>query len=293
MKRDSLQILGFMLLIAIGYDVLLKLTGWKAEFSETNFTANMARAHDYLDGPHQPVEILGSSMSTKLLPEYFLKSGSVVGNLGLDGCKVLTGLQLLLQRKDLPEVVLLEENMILQQPTANDREVLDAVNGFSFWLATKIPILQPQSRPSSILYSVLKRRHDLKIAAIAPAPHPEVVPTAIGVPPVVNTPTNGMATMGQVENLIRELQRRGVKVAIFHIPEGTIITRASENGLAGVDGLIQSLGLPHIDLGEEMTRQNLPIQYTDGQHLVSASAQSATDILANWLRQGLAPAHNQ
>jgi hypothetical protein len=299
MKRDSLQILGFMVLIAIGYGVLLKLTGWKADFSETNFHANMARAHDYLDGPHQPVEILGSSLSTKLLPDYFSKTGSVVGNLGLDGCKVLTGLQLLLQRKDLPETVLLEENMLLQQPTANDREVLDAVGGFSFWLATKIPILQPQSRPSSILYSVTKKRNDLKVAATAPVPHPEEVPAtkmtptnAIAIPPVAASQTNTMIVAGQIEKLIRELQHRGVEVALFHLPEGPMITRAGENDLAAIDNLVRSLGLPTIDLGEEMTRQKLPIRYTDGLHLVSPSAQNAAAILADWLRHSLALPHN-
>lgn len=289
MKRDSIQILGFTLLFSLTYVLLLKFTGLNADFWETNFHANLARAHEYLHGAREPVEILGSSLSTRLLPEYFSDNGCAVGNLGLDGCKVLTGLQILLRRHDVPEIILLEDNMLFGMPTANDHEVTEALNGFSFWLATKIPLLQPQTRPSSILYSFVKRWHDRQFSAT-------------GVPPIPTAPTNPAATntiarsdpeittvKPQIEKLIRDLQRRGVKVGVFHLPQGSQITRVNARNAALVDEFIQTLGLQSIDLGAEMVRQNTPIQFTDELHLAAQPARAASTILALWIRQSLQP----
>jgi hypothetical protein len=288
MKRDSLQILVFALLFAVAYTVLVKITGLHADFSETNFHANLGRIHLYLNGPHRPIEILGSSMSGRLLPEYFTAAGCTVGNLALDGGKPVTGLKLLLRRPDLPAMVLLEENTLSSEPGANDPEIMSEIEGFSFWLQTRVPILQPQSRPSSILYSILKRWHERQ-----PLPSDTMQVALVPEPPVAIT--NAIAAdaklqasplVSSVRKLIQELQQRGVKVAVFHLPHGkTTNTRSDEPDTRELDDLIQQLNLPCIDVGYQMLRQNLPIQYTDGIHLTATSAREASAILSLWLHR--------
>jgi len=289
MKRDSFQILGFTLLFAVAYGVLLNVTGWHADFSETDFHANLGRVHVYLHGPHKPIEILGSSMSARLLPQYFSEGGLDVGNLGLDGGKVVTALRILLRLPDLPAIVLLEENTLLSEPSENDKEVLDEIDSFSFWLATKVPLLQPQARPSSILYSALKRWRERPTSGLD-GRRVTLVPAAD------EATTNVTATACQsaapavtpeIERLIRDLQQRGVTVAIFHLPHNTSPTRSNEPTRIFVNELIQRLDLPSLDLGVQMLRQKIPIQYTDGTHLTTPSARAASAILSLWLQRHL------
>jgi hypothetical protein len=270
----------------------VEFTGLKADFWETNFYENLERAHLYLHGPHEPVIILGSSLSARLLPQYFAESGCDVGNLGLDGCKGLTGLQLLLQRRDLPEIVLLEENTLFAKPDANDREVVEAINGFDFWLATKIPVLQPQTRPSSIFYSLIKEKRDQRIFIAGPQGTSPATPTPTAIATNAAASSQKVTdTEKQVEDLIAELQRRGVKIGLFQLPAGENIPRSNQASMIPARDLSQTLGLLPINLDAEMVRQNLPIIYTDGHHLATPSARGACTILAAWVRHRLQSQH--
>jgi len=294
MKRLSLSILGTTAVLLALYATLLRLTGLQADFAETNFEANLSQIYNYLQGEHQTAVLVGSSLSARILPQYFAEAGLGVGNLGLDGSKVATGIALLRMRSDLPGLVMLEANSLLAPQTLNDREILNSMRGPSFWLGKRLFFLRPQARPSALLYSWFKRRRDVRLSGEGAAFAVDLTQrTSLTTGATNAVPIDAAHSEFEkgLKEQIRFLQGHGVRVAIVRLPAGKDDLTAPPFATTPAGIFAAAMGIPSIDLRDEFARRHEKVYYTDTLHMTGPSARSAATILAEWLRQNhLVPA---
>ena len=95
-----------LLIVALGVALLggwfgvCRMFGWRARLAENNYQANLIRLETFLHQPAPPSVLVGSSMTGRLLPEYFDGTPLAgVANLGLDGSSPDLGLDVVLRRK--------------------------------------------------------------------------------------------------------------------------------------------------------------------------------------------------
>jgi hypothetical protein len=292
-NRQTLCIICLSALLVAGYAIFARVAPWRAKLAETNFQANLIRLQAFLFDPQPRAVLVGSSISGRLLPDYFDKTQlAPMANLGLDGSSALFGLDLTLTRP--PQVVIVEVNTLLKQPDANDQLLAATIHSPSFRLSGYLPILRAQSRPSSMLYSWLKLRRN-NPAAISPDVPPAAPPTSAfslqpsALPhsaPTIPSPSSEAsyaATRDRLRAQIQALRTRGCHIVLVRLPAGH--QSASDNQATHdfCDNLAQEFNLRQLDLGAELSSRGRPISYTDGMHLTPSSAREASRLLAELL----------
>jgi len=60
--RDALRILLLTAVLCAGWQGLVRVRGWKADFGESNYTANRIRLEEYLLRPAAPRHVLIGSI---------------------------------------------------------------------------------------------------------------------------------------------------------------------------------------------------------------------------------------
>jgi hypothetical protein len=104
--------------------------------------------------------IVGSSLSGRLLPEYFREEGLDVANLGLDGSRSCFGLEVLSRRQEHCRVLLIEVNTLFMPKNSNEITLQEAISNPIFQLGAILPLVDPSHRPSSLLYTLFKEKKD-------------------------------------------------------------------------------------------------------------------------------------
>lgn len=277
-SRQALAILLTTLALALAWQGMIAVGGWRARFGESNYIANRIRLEDYLLLPSAPRHVLvGSSLSGRLLPEFF--GGTALADfstLGLDGSIPLVGLEALAQRPDLPSMVFIETYLMEKPWSANDQVLVDGLRSPGTELARRVPVTRAANRPSSILYSAVKARRDGAGAGTVvtnePAvrePGPAVIPNAVA-----------PAVLDRWRTMLTSLADRGVKVVLVDLPSGEsrMPGPLASPDLAGV--LAGEFNLARIDLRAEWFGRGWRPTYTDGRHLDAASAKATARMLA-------------
>ncbi len=261
-------IIGLMLAMLAGWSVLRP---WlpHSELAENNFQANLIRLQAWQLDPRPAAVLVGSSLTGRLLPRYF--AGTPLGpvaNLGLDGSGPEAGLRLLLQSSNLPPLVLIEGHRLAKNWSTNDDLLLAATQDPLFFASRWAPGLRADLRPSSILYSLLKR-HSGGSATVATLLEPSTrVP--------IETPTSGWEE--RLKNLIDHLRGRGVRVCLYRLPAGRE-NLATGNAPDFIADLAQSWGIPYLAVDRECIRRGLVLTYSDGLHLTPDSARQTAIVL--------------
>lgn len=277
-SRQALAILLTALLLAVAWQAVISVGGWRARFGESNYVANRIRLEDYLLLPAAPRRVLvGSSLSGRLLPEFF--AGTPLADfatLGLDGSIPLVGLEALAHRPDLPSTVYVETYLMEKPWSANDQVLVDGLRSPGTELARRVPVTRAANRPSSILYSAVKARRDGRGDGNIATNQPSVT----GAGPVVIPAPVVPAVLERWRTMLASLAQRGVRVVLIDLPSGE--TRMpgplASADLPGV--LAGEFGLTRIDLRTEWFRRGWRPTYTDGRHLDAASAKATARMLA-------------
>jgi hypothetical protein len=277
-SRQAKRILAAAGLLIAGWCLVLKLTGWRAEFAENNWQANQIRLQRYLFAEKAPrVVLLGSSVTGRLLTEYFQRTSlSNIANLGLDGSGPFLGSAIVQRRNDLPQIVLVETYLVQKPWTANDTLLLNSVDDFSQWLARWAPVLRAENRPTTLLYSRLKRRKDAFGKPASQSAAAKAVPSTI---PAAEREAAGK----QFQNALAGLQQRGVKIAFVRYPTGQPLDDLRQP-LPPDDPAVrmsQALGVPLLDPAQATAEVDHELTYTDGFHLTSDSARLIAHVLAD------------
>lgn len=136
----------------------------KADFSATGLHSNYGRI-DLLkqsENKNKPADIvlLGSSMMGRLLPQYFQEGANDVINLGIDGGGGNSALELFLASELRAKIAVVELNGLGYNINEQGAKVIEYASSAEADLRVKIPMLSYQSRPSDLIYTLLKRLKD-------------------------------------------------------------------------------------------------------------------------------------
>jgi len=295
MKKNSaiLTIFGVAIGLSLVWLCFLKTTSIQASYGESNFQANLIRADQFFYGPDKPVVLVGTSITGRLLPEFFKEQGLEVYNLGLDGCTPCTGLELVLKKPALPKIVLLEVPGFLRVPTENDSQILDAIGGFTFKLGRFLPIVRASSRPSAILYSILKKKNDAHAdAGPAAPPKSELPPLPVRTIESIHVAPPSAVTLNQEDPEIKHLLQtitaltdRKVEVILMRLPAGNQKTRSETDQPDLADRLSTTLSLKILDVASTLHIRGVTLSFSDGLHMRGPSAREAAKVISEGLKK--------
>lgn len=285
-SRQTPWILGFAVALLALWSLTLLALPWRAHIAESNYQSNLIRLEHSLLSPTANAALVGSSITGRLLPEYFSQTPwPQIANLGLDGSGPVLGLELLASRSNIPPTLVIEANLLMVPEGINDRTLRNAVNGFGFRLARHIPFLRAESRPTSLLYSWLKRRQEVSSPPreIPPQPAPDTAAGKVTQQETrmdLNTPEELESHKERVYRLCRTLKARGIRLILVRFPTQYVPIQTQFHPLDFTGDLAKDLALPRIDLGIEFQRIGHAPSFTDGTHLSPASARIAARQLS-------------
>jgi hypothetical protein len=268
--KNALEIIIVSVILLASYDFFLKLTGISAVLLESNLQSNLARISRYLNAPKVDTVLVGSSMTGRLLPSYFTQQGMEVVNLGLDGCHAQIGLDIVLLRRNLPKLILVESSAILNDPntTANSNEQLlrHAYQSTTFNMGKVISSLRPENRPLSIMYWWIKKLTGSKPGAVvhfAQDSTPYDSQTASEQKPLLNREPNA-TSIKQFEGILFKLKERGLVVCFLAVPhsDGWGVPQSG-----WIRRISTDLGIPILEPGVELAKKTKILHFTDGVHL--------------------------
>jgi hypothetical protein len=283
--RHALQILGVTAVILGLWQVCLRGFGWEARFAESNYFANRIRMEEYLFRGAAPKHVLvGSSLSGRLLPEYFAGTTlSDFATLGLDGSIPLVGLDVLGRRPDLPTVVFVETYLVEKDWGANDRLLIEGLDSPGTTLARHVPMTRASRRPTSLLYSAVKLRKESGGGGLIETNAPGVWEPG----PVMEVGIPAEALVAKWRERMQALKARGVRVVFVDLPGGEVRMPGPRRSPDLVDGLVTEFGAVRIDLRTEWFGRGWKPRYTDGRHLDAGSARATARLLAERVGKGM------
>lgn len=252
-------LLAAMLLL---WEAFLRVSGWQAPFAESNLQANLTRISSFAFHPVPPNLILGSSLSGRLLPEFFAENGGQVGNLALDGAGVPLGLDWVRARPQKPARLFLEANTLFFRSPGNEEILRQSMANPVFGLGRFFYFFRPGSRPSAWAYSWLKQIREEK---------EEGVPgKALGLGGRIPPPPQPHELEG-----LRQLRRSGIEIDLVVLPTG----QGEENYPAGWQDWTTELGIRWILPRQLLPDQGMELRYTDGLHLDRPSAKAVCRVM--------------
>jgi hypothetical protein len=280
--RDALRILLMTAVLCAGWQGLVSVRGLKADFGESNYTANRIRLEEYLLRPAAPRHVLiGSSLSGRLQPEFF--AGTALEDfvtLGLDGSIPLVGIEALSRRPDLPEVVFIETYLMARPWKANDQVLVDGMESVGMKLAREIPLFRASHRPSSVLYNAIKQRRGLEESGGPPRTN---APASILPGPAWDAAPVDPEMLARWRGVMEELRGKGIRVVLVDLPMGETTMPGERRGADLPEMLVEEFGLRRLDVAREWFRRGwLPV-YTDGRHLDAGSARWTARLLVELL----------
>jgi hypothetical protein len=250
---------------------LLAWTGWRADLAESNLQANLIRITRYLNSEGGGTVLVGSSVAGRLLPEYFQGSGLEVANLGLDGSRPLFVFEVLGQREQPPDCILVDTSTLFQPLEANDALLRESMASPTIAMSKWNPLFRPENRPVSTVYEKLKAFRERLTEGRAQEPCRAGGLTQ-DLPPTYN----------DVRTAIASLKDGGTRVILLDIPRG-------EGWAMPLSGpartLADELRLPVLQPGPAIhASEGNVLRFSDGLHLDGPSARK----VAGWVGRAMA-----
>lgn len=271
--RQSLRILALAALAVLVWQFWLRGIARPA-LAETNYHANRLRLEAWFLDPLPADVLAGSSISGRLLPEYFAGTSLTgIANLGLDGSGPLTALDCVLRRLTNvatvppPRRVFVEVHRLDRPVDANDRLLLAAADDTGMTLGRLLPATRAASRPTTVAYAWLKE-HQRGQAGQQPLPG--------GDPREVSGAESWFTALAARVSRLRAL---GVEVVLLRLPVGRENPGSAE-APNFADAAAGRLGVPLVDLHRTSVRKGLSLKYSDGLHLTPESARQVARELA-------------
>jgi hypothetical protein len=263
------------------YFVLTQVTHLSATYAETNLQAGLLKLQTLYDAEDSAATMIGTSMIAKLpTTEVFDGFGDNNINLGIDGGSGLYAIDKLLESGKKPGAVILEVNGLLIMPGANMRTLDDAYRSKTYLFSKWLPVFGKEYRPSSIMYSALKKIKDRsERVAVSDAPLSQQVTVEQHEQKEYRASIEDEVFL-KWSGAIERLRSFGCPIVLVMLPDGDK-ARSREYELAR--GLADQYGLPLVDL--KLAMQHSSVAYTDGTHLNHFSAILAARLLNQALDQ--------
>lgn len=261
-----------------GYQLLLRTALKPATYSENPSQSSLINIQSSFYDDRPEVAVVGSSISARLLDDFFAEQGLPVMALGLDGQGPALGIDLLAETDRVPGTVVMEINRSLYSSSGNEEAIDDAVSSVAFDLAEEVPGLRAESRPTSVLYSELKLRQDPSGepdsgGGLVPDVWVQETDPGFDVTTLTEEQQEGAA---RVERSLAEVESGDACLVFFIAPDRDNAGPAEQ---AFAEYLSFTYGAPVVDL--RSLESQTPLVYTDNVHLDVASARLVSHVLAD------------
>jgi hypothetical protein len=281
MRNTVWKVLIAASLIGCIHWIAVSRAGWRASLGETNFQNNMIRVDSFVNEPPSDVALVGSSISGRLLPSYFPDDPNrKYVNLGLDGCTLLTGLEMIKKTNQRPRIVLLECMRDVFEPGANHDTTLNIMENPVFRAGRWMPILRPSWRPSSILYTRAKLTRERKLAESSPELTARKTLQQAVIPAETSNATRDPWKTKTIET-INELAGNGIAFISLRIPSSRESVISESRPYDFGDLLFDTEAIPVIDTVQVIRERGIEISFTDEVHLQSESARVISQIISD------------
>jgi hypothetical protein len=264
--RFAISTLGFSVLLCAVYSLLLRALHPSPNFGEESLIVNRMRLERFHSRAVAPAAIVGTSLSGRLRPEFF--EGTALAdyaNLALDGTPPIVGVEFLKKRTPLPRLILIEANG-LQNPVGDNIKTLREIPTGPAWsLAMRSNIFRAEARPSTLFYSWLKQRSDVKKVGQPSPIVASAIADSIPMPELLEEWTA----------LIESLQTGGASVALVFLPCG----RAIDSRFA--EELGKNTGAKILRIDERFRQKAVEPRYTDGLHMDGGTSRLAAKFLSD------------
>ena len=238
----------------------------------------MAERHVYRD-ERPPVVIVGSSMAARLEAAMVHPQAY---NLSFSSAGSSTGLEILVQRGDVPEVILVETNSI---ELALQSEMLESLFTPVLWQVKRyLRFLQYQFQPGNILMSLVKSRFGNSQAEKALAkPDSTVYEREKQRQILVNHNTTGLENTDfePLQRTLSNLVSRGSRVIFFDMPVAAEIATSPRYTMRRAIRESLFADYAYIGIAEAELDQ---FATTDGRHLTVQGASAFARVLSSRLQ---------
>ncbi len=280
-RRYGREYLVLLVLLSLHWLVISR-PGRHAVLASSGAVTNLIRLESRASLPAGAVVLAGSSITGRLLGEYFSAPTGPVINLGLDGCGTLdaAGSLLPLDHGPAPRVVIFEVNT-LEQFLTYEQSFTKVTNSYSPVRATAaayLPWLAARERPVELLYDAL---HDLKFASHAAASQ-LTWNEAASVPgqPTTEPPDEvGRDYFARARKVFAALKAHHVQMALVLVPAERQPRPDNKFGSALLNAqmLGQEFSVPIFDLRQ--CAGQAALAFTDDVHLQPTSARAVCQII--------------
>lgn len=225
----------------------------------------------YVDNPIPDVVLVGSSLTFRLKEEYFATPR--LRNLALAGGSAVTGLQIVAAQRQVPRLVIVETNMLARPPDPSlvARYSADAARDALFLRPIRTAIAADENRRHAPVTHAAVEDSLRRLLAQPPSDFDNRVYLARAVREGNEEDSVGatMSNLTEIARLIGELERRGARVRLLHMPlESAIDTtrRAQLNRDLVLAAFPDAGRWLHLDVDPGQLR------WADGVHLDERSA---------------------
>jgi len=257
-------------LLSLAWLALSFWGGWRADLAESNLQANLIRITRYLQADAPDLVLVGSSISGRLLPEYFNLKGRQFLNLGLDGSGPLFAFEIFSRGARPPDLILLETDSLFRPLSGNDEIMREAMTSTTAKMSKHFAFFRPEVRPFTVVYAHLKSWRDGLAQGRQRPPH-RISRSDEGLP----------AHYHKVRDKVASLKGQGSRILLVNMPDG----EGWAMPLAGpAKQLAEELELVVLEPGVEIYQaEGDALRFTDGLHLDGPSAGKVSRVLASRL----------
>ena len=186
--------------------------------------------------------------------------------------------------KIIPKIIFVEiYGSTLLDPNDNDIIITEQMTKINKLLWQFLPITRPSYRPSSVLYSLLKKVKESpiekKLLTNQLLSKDEVIDMKIRCAKVSDSDAYNPTT---VLRMLKIFKDRGSEVYFIYIPHG--LDKSFDTYSQNICPAIQYLGTTAYNLEIQTKKNGVPITYTDGLHLDRGSATLVSNIFAKLLQ---------
>jgi hypothetical protein len=271
---------GVVVILLALHVICISLPGREAKLASSNLMTNLSRLEALPKVTKRTVVLAGSSITGRLLEEYFTLPDQPIHNLGLDGCGSLEALRTLLTARQLPAVILVELNTLKPGFEKTFEQVMDAHSPRREQAAHLLPFLRSRERPLDVLYDFTRSLK--KEATTSQGGHLKwndairvLHPPLVGPPP---PPTaKETAYLESARATLTRLRQAGCKLAFVLIADSLFYDPWHDPNFARAAEIGTPLDIPIFDLRKATGIESL--SWTDAIHLTAPAARTMAQFI--------------
>jgi hypothetical protein len=281
MGRYGAEYLVALVLLGV-HTLVISLPHKHAVLASSNLMTNLIRMDAREEITAESSVLAGSSITGRLLGEYFSATTETVANVGLDGCGSMEAAQAVVESGKFPAKMIIEINTLKPGFADNFQKVSDAQSRLRQVLQHTLPFMATKERPVDVAYYALHEWKDQATGSneLIAWSNDAILPTDTTAPEPATDDAKGLpAYLENCHSILTTLHQHGVKLAFALYPADATLPAKDrfEFHIATAITLGKQHAIPVLDLRKCGRHEQL--RFTDGVHLSAPSARAVCQLI--------------